>query len=320
MKKILTVLLALTMVLSFAACNRNGDDNGTTDKNTSDTGSSSVSDSTAKNDSSTSKVSPDESTSKTDSTSGTSQAPSNGKETTTKDKTTNSKPDIGNNIDKNTLPKDSYLYKYVIDILSGDSYTCTVATDTDGEKVVADITKSGENYAVDAKVQNVQANIIYKDGKIICCMPSKGFIDMLTENMDMAGADEQTKQQMKALTQLFSGSKGFYYEIANEEAGPTGYENVLDMLSVFDGDNLTFVKRTNVTKDGKKYVCEEYKTEDGITKYYYEGTDLRIIETVDSGNVTSIVEISNLSSEIDTKALEIPKGYADLTVLMGQLG
>lgn len=84
--------------------------------------------------------------------------------------------------------------------------------------------------------------------------------------------------------------------------------------TVVQGENAMYVKTDFITLDGKEYVVEEYKTDDGATiKYYYLNENLKRIEAVESNGDATIIEIESISPYVPANAFSLPSGYTDMT-------
>ena len=319
MKKILATLLAAVMVLSFTACKKSK--NTDNDKTTEGTAQSAdVSNSGAANTSSASKgetqTDANGNVITTKSGAGTTSGKNNSG--TTSKSGSGDKLDVGEKVAKSVVPEDSYLAKYVQKALAGDKYTVTMSAKTDEGNIKATITKSGDNYAADASVDDITVKIISKDGKDTLCMPADAFTKILSD--ETAGTDAQTDEITKALFKSITGSKGFYYTIPEEESdGESMISSVTDLFAAFGDDDMEFSGRSTETKDGKTYTVETYKGSDITTKYYFEGTELRFVETTDSSGQSSEVQVSKISTDIDPNAFNIPSGYKDLTATFNAL-
>lgn len=316
MKKMIAVLLTLTMLAAFAACG--GKEDGTTSTTTTkpgetvastekgtqveyvtDAAGKTVTDAAGNPVTTQTEKKPDTETTKAGKT----------ETTTEKEKAL----DVGDAVVKSEIPEDAYLSKYVKNVLSGDRYTCTITAKEDGKLTKVALTKDGDNYAADAVMEGTTAKIIYKDGKTVFCIPASALREMLSGTDADAQTGDQTYDQFMSMLKTKS-TKGFYF-VLDEESGMEGYDDIVNVLDMFGEEGMTFVGRSNATKDGKKYVCEEYKSDTMTIKYYFDGQDLRFVESTDASGATSTIEISGLSEKIDKSVFEIPKGYLDMTSL-----
>jgi len=106
-----------------------------------------------------------------------------------------------------------------------------------------------------------------------------------------------------------------YIVLPKEEVGdvPLGDFMTGDMIS---GDtDSNYVETREVEINGQKYSCDVYDNEGVTTKYYFNDTDLKRIETVDGENIT-IVEINEISAKAETSKFTLPKNYFNMTSIM----
>lgn len=107
-----------------------------------------------------------------------------------------------------------------------------------------------------------------------------------------------------------------YMEIPSEMAGEMvpGADAALEGIEDTEG---TYVSTSEVVYNGQTYVCDEYENEGVITRRYYQGNQLKRIETV-SGSDVSIMEVNEASTSVDKSKFVAPKNYFDITTLVGQ--
>ncbi len=87
--------------------------------------------------------------------------------------------------------------------------------------------------------------------------------------------------------------------------------------TVIQGQDASYVSSGTTTINGKDYTVEEYKTGDGQTiKYYYDGENLKRIESIESNGENTVIEITSISGSVPANAFDLPKGYTD----MGKIG
>ena len=95
------------------------------------------------------------------------------------------------------------------------------------------------------------------------------------------------------------------------DAGEAGDVNeAMNSLSAIDSE---------VKADGKKYICEEYKSNDSTIKCYFSGDDLVKMEILSSQGVLVCNDIK-FSSKVDESVFKIPSGYTDISTLYGSNG
>lgn len=84
--------------------------------------------------------------------------------------------------------------------------------------------------------------------------------------------------------------------------------------TVIQGQDATYIQTGVTTVDGKEYTVEEYKTKDNQTiKYYYQGEDLRRIESIEKSGEATIIEITEVTGSVPANAFKLPSGYKDMT-------
>lgn len=78
----------------------------------------------------------------------------------------------------------------------------------------------------------------------------------------------------------------------------------------------TYVETLEVEINNKTYTCDVYE-DNGVTiKYYYDKDNLKRIESISGENEITIVEINEISKKCDNSKFKLPK-YFDLTTVMG---
>lgn len=82
-----------------------------------------------------------------------------------------------------------------------------------------------------------------------------------------------------------------------------------------DMDGVTYVGKGKDTFKGKEYNYEEYKTNDGTIRYYFDGNKLHAM-VVKTGNDEMIMEILELSNKVDASTFEVPSGYTEVKMGM----
>ena len=104
------------------------------------------------------------------------------------------------------------------------------------------------------------------------------------------------------------------------DAGEAGDVNeAMNSLSAIDFEGMEYVKTSEVKADGKKYICEEYKSNDSTIKCYFSGDDLVKMEILSSQGVLVCNDIK-FSSKVDESVFKIPSGYTDISTLYGSNG
>lgn len=104
------------------------------------------------------------------------------------------------------------------------------------------------------------------------------------------------------------------------DAGEAGDVNeAMNSLSAIDFEGMEYVRTSEVKADGKKYICEEYKSNDSTIKCYFSGDDLVKMEILSSQGVLVCNDIK-FSSKVDESVFKVPSGYTDISTLYGSNG
>ena len=104
------------------------------------------------------------------------------------------------------------------------------------------------------------------------------------------------------------------------DAGEAGDVNeAMSSLSAIDFEGMEYVKTSEVKADGKKYICEEYKSNDSTIKCYFSGDDLVKMEILSSQGVL-VCDNIKFSSKVDESVFKVPSGYTDISTLYGSNG
>ncbi len=140
-----------------------------------------------------------------------------------------------------------------------------------------------------------------------------------TMDMTIAVKDKQTAMKMASngeeLRFVLKDNK--YYMINDAEksmlvmSAETSGEETPDYSEIFS-ESRTYTNKTDVTIDGKKLTCEEYKIADGSIKYYFDGKTLVRIDTT-AGSVTETMNIKELKGTVDAALFDIPSGYEQIS-------
>ena len=104
------------------------------------------------------------------------------------------------------------------------------------------------------------------------------------------------------------------------DAGEAGDVNeAMNSLSAIDFEGMEYVRTSEVKADGKKYICEEYKSNDSTIKCYFSGDDLVKMEIISSQGVL-VCDNIKFSSKVDESLFKVPAGYTDISTLYGSNG
>ena len=108
-----------------------------------------------------------------------------------------------------------------------------------------------------------------------------------------------------------------YLALDASEAGDVN--EAMGSLSAIDFEGMEYVKTSEVKADGKKYICEEYKSNDSTIKCYFYGDELVKMEILSSEGVLVCDDIK-FSSKVDESLFKVPAGYTDISTLYGSNG
>lgn len=96
-----------------------------------------------------------------------------------------------------------------------------------------------------------------------------------------------------------------YLALDASEAGDVN--EAMGSLSAIDFEGMEYVKTSEVKADGKKYICEEYKSNDSTIKCYFYGDELVKMEILSSEGVLVCDDIK-FSSKVDESLFKVPCG------------
>lgn len=105
-----------------------------------------------------------------------------------------------------------------------------------------------------------------------------------------------------------------YLALDASEAGDVN--EAMGSLSAIDFEGMEYVKTSEVKADGKKYICEEYKSNDSTIKCYFYGDELVKMEILSSEGVLVCDDIK-FSSKVDESLFKVPAGYTDISAAYG---
>lgn len=108
-----------------------------------------------------------------------------------------------------------------------------------------------------------------------------------------------------------------YLALDASEAGDVN--EAMGSLSAIDFEGMEYVKTSEVKADGKKYICEEYKSNDSTIKCYFYGDELVKMEILSSESVFVCDDIK-FSSKVDESLFKVPAGYTDISASYGTGG
>lgn len=108
-----------------------------------------------------------------------------------------------------------------------------------------------------------------------------------------------------------------YLALDASEAGDVN--EAMGSLSAIDFEGMEYVKTSEVKAGGKKYICEEYKSNDSTIKCYFYGDELVKMEILSSEGVLVCDDIK-FSSKVDESLFKVPAGYTDISATYGTGG
>lgn len=108
-----------------------------------------------------------------------------------------------------------------------------------------------------------------------------------------------------------------YLALDASEAGDVN--EAMGSLSAIDFEGMEYIKTSEVKADGKKYICEEYKSNDSTIKCYFYGDELVKMEILSSEGVLVCDDIK-FSSKVDESLFKVPAGYTDISATYGTGG
>ena len=128
-------------------------------------------------------------------------------------------------------------------------------------------------------------------------------------SMTMAFISDGSKFYM-----LFPEGK-MYMSMDAGEAGDAS--EAMNAISSLDFSDMEYVKTTEVTSNGKKYICEEYKSGDSTVKCYFDSKDSLVKMEMISSEGVVVLDNVTLSSKVDQNVFKVPSGYTDISTLYG---
>jgi hypothetical protein len=86
-----------------------------------------------------------------------------------------------------------------------------------------------------------------------------------------------------------------------------------DIITEDVNTNLKYVSSGEVQYEGKTYLCDVYEGDGNTVKYYYADGELKRVENITDENNMTIMEIQNVSKNVDASRFNLPKNYMDMT-------
>ncbi len=282
-KAILCIFMCLVLMLSFAACkNKDGDADTTA---ASDGTSSSAEDTTSSLEDIINALNGIDSSDSSSSSSSASTTEATEPETMPEGK------EVKNNAAKSDIKKTRF-YAYFQKNSKRDSFTMTATCSSNMQGSSANmpmtVVKSGDKSYMSMKV------------------PVNNGV-----SMTMSFISDGSKFYM-----VFPEGR-MYLAVDASEAGDVN--EAMNSISAIDFEGMEYVKTSEVTANGTKYVCEEYKSNDSTIKCYFSGDDLVKMEILSSQGVLVCDDIK-FSSQVDESVFKVPSGYTDISALYGADG
>lgn len=106
-----------------------------------------------------------------------------------------------------------------------------------------------------------------------------------------------------------------YILATEEEIGELDFGEIFSQDFTDVESDAVYVETKKVDVNGKSYSCDIYEDDGIITKYYYSEDALKRVETVDGENVT-IMEFNTISAEADSSKFKVPSNYFDMTSIL----
>ncbi|MBE6782500.1 MAG: hypothetical protein E7536_00620 [Ruminococcaceae bacterium] len=240
-------------------------------------------------------------------------------------------------VDSGTGEQQTIIHYYVTEVDDKGN----VVTNANKEPVTKHHSSSGGSEVIETTTVEVETlpegTVVEENKKLLEKAFSSGkfYIDMSVENpigipMGMTfatnGTDVYYCMSVNALNilkfnvaGLMTGGKA--YVIDNEsktycetQAAGTA-EEMEDMMGALVVDtDANYIQTTIVTSKGKTYICEEYATEYGSSKYYFDQTteELKRIEH-DNSDVGNVVIVNKFIKDPDSSYFQLPGGYKKIT-------
>ncbi|MBQ8014859.1 MAG: hypothetical protein IJ264_01580 [Clostridia bacterium] len=84
-------------------------------------------------------------------------------------------------------------------------------------------------------------------------------------------------------------------------------------------NNMKYLYTAEVDYEGESYMCDVYEDAQGgaTVKYYYKDGELKRMENIVDETNSTIIEINEISSRVDSSKFKVPKNYIDMTKIMG---
>ncbi|HEY5576611.1 MAG TPA: hypothetical protein VIK34_07840 [Clostridiaceae bacterium] len=107
---------------------------------------------------------------------------------------------------------------------------------------------------------------------------------------------------------VFNDAKKTYYKMTISDTGSGTTSSVRD--EKIDTSGITYAGKGKAELNGKEMDYEEYKTDKGTIRYYFDNKKLYAI-VIKSGDVETTMLIIELSNKVSADMFEIPTGYTE---------
>lgn len=113
----------------------------------------------------------------------------------------------------------------------------------------------------------------------------------------------------KVIYMINDETKTYYkFAVPEDTSSNSQAENVEN--EKINTSGITYVGKGKAVLNGKEMNYEEYKTDDGTLRYYFDGNKLYAI-VVKTGDSEMVMEIIEISDKVSSSMFEIPSGYTE---------
>lgn len=183
-----------------------------------------------------------------------------------------------------------------------------------GQKFFDDI-QSKSAYTLKLKIRNITNGEITETPMTMARNGDNKYLE-ITAPVETSG-DSANGMTLKAYlkgdqARLYTVEMKIYVEIPAND-----FNEMLNTPLTNDGDDKGEYKGTYKTSSGgKSYLIDVYESNNSTTRCYYENSELKRIETVESDGTETDLEIVEAIYSADKKIFDEPFGYTDLTNLI----
>ena len=173
---------------------------------------------------------------------------------------------------------------------------------------------ASEKFSIEAKVKTKTGGLDYSAPMNIMRSGSKLYFETAVPLEHGLGCTRVNILFNDDACYIIIPSMRAYMAIPKETAGEMLPSDAFSDLGDAEGK---YVSSSEVVHDGHTYVCDIYETEDGVvTRNFYQDVQLKRVETI-SGEDTSIMEFTKLSTSVDESKFSVPKNYFDMSQMGG---